>query len=60
MDLTLSWFENCFIIDASVINQIPTFTETDTKLYVPVVTLSTQEKENLPEELKSSFQRTVD
>ena len=31
-----------FIIDNPIAGQEPTFTITDTKLYVPVVTLSTQ------------------
>ena len=39
INLTLTWFENWFIIDAPVENQVPTFTITDTERYVPVVTL---------------------
>ena len=35
---------NLIILDAPVNNQEPTFTITDTKLYVPVVTLSNQDK----------------
>ena len=32
---------------------------TDTKLYVPVVTLSTQDNPKLREQLKSGFKRTI-
>ena len=39
--------------------QGPIFTITDTKYYVPVVTLSTQVNEKLLEQLKSSFNRTI-
>ena len=44
---------------ASNVNQEPTFLITDTKLYVPVVTLSTQDNAKLLEELKSGFKRTI-
>ena len=36
-----------------------TFKITDTKLYVPVVTLSTEDDNNFLEQLKSGFKRTV-
>ena len=39
INLILTWSANCFITDAPVNNQIPTFTITDTKLYAPVITL---------------------
>ena len=37
----------------------PTFTITDTKLYVPLVTLSTQDDNQLLEQLKTRFKRTI-
>ena len=40
-------------------NQGATFSITDTKLYVPVVTLSTQDNAKLLEQLKSGFKRTI-
>ena len=43
----------------AVANQDPTFSITDTKLYVPVVTLSTQDNTKLLEQLKSGFKRTI-
>ena len=36
-----------------------TFKKTDTKLYVPVVTLSTEDDNNFLEQLKSEFKRTI-
>ena len=36
-----------------------TFTIIDTKLYVPVVTLSTQDDNKLLEQLKTGFKRTI-
>ena len=51
--------DNRIIIDNSVDGQEPTFTITDTKLYVPVVTLSTQDNAKLLEHLKSGFKRTI-
>ena len=36
-----------------------TFKITDTKLYVPVVTLSTEDDDNFLEQLKSRFKRTI-
>ena len=36
-----------------------TFQITDTKLYVPVVTLSTENNKKLLQQLKSGFKRTV-
>ena len=36
-----------------------TFAITDTKLYVPVVTLSTQDNAKLLHQLKSGFKRTT-
>ena len=41
ISLILTWWKNCFLIAGTAANQEPTFTITDTKLYVPVVTLLT-------------------
>ena len=60
IDLILNWSANCLIIDAFINNLIPIFAITDTKLYVPVVTLLSQDKNKLLEQLKSGFQRTID
>ena len=49
----------CFIVDDPIDCQEPTFTITDTKPYVPVVTLSNQDNAKLLEQLKSGFKRTT-
>ena len=43
----------------SVNNQVPTFTITDTNLYVLVVTLFRQDNAKLFEQLRSGFERTI-
>ena len=43
INLSLTWSNRCFIIDNPIAGQEPIFTITDAKLYVPVVTLSTQD-----------------
>ena len=59
IELILTWSRNCVIISTDVANQIPTFTITETNLYVPVVTLSTQDNAKLLPQLKSGFKRTI-
>ena len=48
-----------FSIDNPIAGQEPLFTITDTKLYVPVVTSSTEDNAKLLEQLKSGFKRTI-
>ena len=50
---------NCVIIYTNVNNQAPTFTITETNLYVPIVTLSIQDNEKLLPQLKSGFKRKI-
>ena len=57
VELILNWPANCVIIYTNVNNQVPTFTTTEITLYVPVVTLSTQDNEKLLPQLKSGFKR---
>ena len=57
IELTKS--ENCFLVAGTAANEQPTFTITDTKFYVPVVTLSTQYHVKLLKKLASSFKRTT-
>ena len=59
INITLTWSANFFIIDDPISNQIPTFTTTDSKLYAPVVTISTQDNAKLLQQLKSGFKRTL-
>ena len=59
VELILNWSANLVIIYTDVANQVPTFTITETNLYVPVVTLSTQDNAKLLPQLKSGFKRTI-
>ena len=58
ISIILTWSANCVISNAAA-NQATTFAITDTKLYVPVVTLSTQDNEKLLQQLKSGFKLTI-
>ena len=44
IDLSLKWIENCIVSNART---AATFKITDTKLYVPIVTLKTEDNTNL-------------
>ena len=59
INFILTWSDRCFVMNNPIANQEPTFEITDTKLYVPVVTLSTQDNAKLIEQLKSDFKRTI-
>ena len=56
----LDWSAKCVIIYTNDDNQVPTFTITETNLYVPVVTLSTQDNLKLLPQLKNGFKRTIE
>ena len=56
----INWSENDVISSITTANQATTFTITDTKLYVPVATLSIDHNAKLPQQLKSGFKRTID
>ena len=43
VELILTWSADCVIVSTNVADQNPTFTITEANLYVPVVTLSTQD-----------------
>ena len=55
IELILNWSRNAVIISTNINNQVPTYTITDTNLYVHVVTLSTQDIAKSLPQLKSSF-----
>ena len=59
INLILKRFENCVILSTNVSNQNATFAISDTKLYVPVVTLSTQDNAKLLRQLKSGIKRII-
>ena len=54
VELTLNWYTNCVTIIGN--GNAATFTITDTKLYVPIVTLNTEENAKL---LNEGFKRSV-
>ena len=56
VSLILTWSANCI---TNVANQNATLAITDTKLYVPVVTLSTQDNARLFQLLESGFKRVI-
>ena len=56
VNLILTWSPTCVISSA---NGETKFKITETKLYVPVVTLSTQDNAKLLQQLKSSFKRII-
>ena len=56
VSLFLTWSSTCVITNSTGEGR---FTITDTKLYVPVVTLSTQDNAKLLQQLKSGFRRTI-
>ena len=56
VNLILTWSKDCVITNSTGTGK---FEIKDTKLYVPVVTLSTQENAKLLQQLKSGFRRTI-
>ena len=56
INLILTWSSPCVITNSTGARRLKI---TDTKLYVPVVTLSTQDNAKLLQQLKSGFKRTV-
>ena len=59
VNLILIWSANCVIMPIDVANHGATFKITETKPYVQVVTLSTQDTAKLLSQLKSGFKRTI-
>ena len=56
VELSLKWYENCILSSAGT---AATFTITDTKLYVPVVTLKIEDNAKLSKLLSEGFKRSV-
>ena len=57
VNLILTWSSTCVITNSIGAGR---FAITDARLYVPVVTLSTQENTKLLQQLKSGFKRVID
>ena len=51
INLDLNWSKICVLVATASTNQGVTFSKTDAKLYVPVMTLSTQDHAKLFEQL---------
>ena len=56
VELILTWSKNCVITDSTGEGK---FKITEAKLYVPVVTLSTEDNAKLLQQLKYNFKRQV-
>ena len=54
VELILTWSKNCVISSGTGETK---FAITETKLYVPVITLSTEDNAKLLQQLKSNFRR---
>ena len=60
IDLELTWHKDCMISSANAAaGQVVSFMITNTKLCVPVVTLSTKDNNNLTKQLNDGFERTI-
>ena len=59
ISLKLKWSKNCILVAGTTANQNQEFQTTDTKLYVPVVTLSNQYNIKLLKKLESGFKRSI-
>ena len=56
VNIILTWSKDCVITNSTDAGK---FKITETKLYLPVVTLSTQDNAKLLQQLKSGFKRTI-
>ena len=59
INLDLNWSKIVVIVVTVVADQGRTFSIIDIKLYVPVVTLSSQDNTKLLEQVRSGFKRTI-
>ena len=59
VNLVLTWLSTCVLAAVGDANQAATFAIANTRLYVPVVTLSTQENTKFLQQLKSGFKRVI-
>ena len=56
VELSLKWYKNCILSSAGTAS---TFAITDTKLYVPVVTLKIEDNAKLSRLLSEGFKRSI-
>ena len=55
-ELSFRWYKNCILSSSGT---APTYTITDTKRYVPIVTLKTEENTKLSKLLSEGFKRPI-
>ena len=56
VEFSLKWYENCILSSSGT---AATFTITDTKLYVPIVTLKIEDNTKLSKLLNEGFKRSI-
>ena len=60
IDLELTWHKDCMTSSVNAAaNQVVSFMIMDTKLYIPIVTLSSKDNTNLTKQLNEGFKRTI-
>ena len=59
VNVILNWSENCIVVFTNNANQGATIAINETKIYVPVVPLSTHGNAKLLQQLKSGFKRVI-
>ena len=59
VNLIFTWHGNCVIVSTNVANQGATFTINETKLYVPVVTLPSQDNAKLLTQLNQALKEQL-
>ena len=59
INFQLKWSQICILVNSTAANQNPEFQIHDTKVYVPVVTLSSQENITLLKQLECGFKRAI-
>ena len=60
VNLVLTWSKDCVITNSEILKfGLGKFKIIETKLYVPVVTLSAQDNAKLLQQLKSGFKRII-
>ena len=56
IELSLKWYEECILSNSG---NAATFTITDAKLYIPIVTLKTEDNTKLSKFLSKEFKRPI-
>ena len=60
IELELTWHRDCMISSAdAAAGQVVSFMITNTKLYIPIVTLSTKDNNNVAKQLSNGFKRSI-